>query len=287
MMRRDRVNQSGTGRTWRRRWRRWRAPHPPPGAQRWTVALLTEAARRQPPMKDDQPRDHPADSKKNLLKPWCKLMWCIGELTAEYRRRMYELLELYARPHDPREPVICLDEKSKQLLRETRRPLPAKPASAGQAGLRVRAGRYLQHLRRRRTARPATLRPGHRPAHQGRFCRLRLPICCAAVIPTFARCTWSLDNLNTHMRESFEEVLGAEDGGDSAAPDRVPLHAQARQLAKHGRDRDRRSAAPVPGALRRRAARPCRARWRRGRGAATPLDAGSTGPSRVGMRIGS
>lgn len=54
-------------------------------------------------------------------------MWCIGEITAEYRRRMYELLELYARPYDAREPVICLDEKSKQLLRETRRPLAAKP----------------------------------------------------------------------------------------------------------------------------------------------------------------
>ena len=56
-------------------------------------------------------------------------MWCIGELTAEYRRRMYELLAVYARPYDPREPVICLDEKSKQLLRETRRPLPAKPGT--------------------------------------------------------------------------------------------------------------------------------------------------------------
>ena len=56
-------------------------------------------------------------------------MWCIGELTAEYRRRMYDLLDLYARPYDAREPVICLDEKSKQLLRETRRPLPAKPGA--------------------------------------------------------------------------------------------------------------------------------------------------------------
>ena len=54
-------------------------------------------------------------------------MWCIGELTEEYRRRMYELLSLYARPYDPTEPVICMDEKSKQLLRETRCPLPAKP----------------------------------------------------------------------------------------------------------------------------------------------------------------
>lgn len=57
-------------------------------------------------------------------------MWYIGELTAEYRRRMYDLLDLYALPYNPREPVICLDEKSKQLLRETRRPLPAKPGTA-------------------------------------------------------------------------------------------------------------------------------------------------------------
>ena len=45
-------------------------------------------------------------------------MWCIGEFTAEYRRRMYELLALYARPYDAREPVICVDEKCKQLLRD-------------------------------------------------------------------------------------------------------------------------------------------------------------------------
>jgi hypothetical protein len=31
-------------------------------------------------------------------------MWCIGELTAEYRRRMYDLLALYARPYEAREP---------------------------------------------------------------------------------------------------------------------------------------------------------------------------------------
>jgi hypothetical protein len=26
-------------------------------------------------------------------------MWCIGTLSEEYRRRMYDLLELYARPY--------------------------------------------------------------------------------------------------------------------------------------------------------------------------------------------
>ena len=56
-------------------------------------------------------------------------MWCIGELTEECRRRMYDLLALYARPYDAREPVICLDEKSKQPLRETRCPLPVEPGT--------------------------------------------------------------------------------------------------------------------------------------------------------------
>ncbi len=45
-------------------------------------------------------------------------MWCVGKLTEEYRQRMYDLLDLYARPFRSEEPVVCLDEKSKQLLRQ-------------------------------------------------------------------------------------------------------------------------------------------------------------------------
>ena len=56
-------------------------------------------------------------------------MWCVGKITAEYRQRMYGLLELYARPYDAQEPVVCVDEKSKQLLKETRVPVPARPGS--------------------------------------------------------------------------------------------------------------------------------------------------------------
>ena len=56
-------------------------------------------------------------------------MWCIGRITAEYRERMYDLLGLYAEPYDPAEPVVCLDEKSKQLLKQTRSPIAA---AAGQ-----------------------------------------------------------------------------------------------------------------------------------------------------------
>ncbi len=46
-------------------------------------------------------------------------MWCIQEISAEYRTKMYRLLELYQQGYDPEQPVICMDEKSKQLLEDT------------------------------------------------------------------------------------------------------------------------------------------------------------------------
>jgi hypothetical protein len=42
-------------------------------------------------------------------------MWCIGKITPQYRQRMYNLLDLYAQPYNREEPVVCIDEKSKQL----------------------------------------------------------------------------------------------------------------------------------------------------------------------------
>jgi hypothetical protein len=40
---------------------------------------------------------------------------------------MEDVLEVYQRPHDPDRPVVCLDETTKQLISETRVPIPAKP----------------------------------------------------------------------------------------------------------------------------------------------------------------
>lgn len=58
-------------------------------------------------------------------------MWCIGELTPQYRERMYRLLELYKEAYDPSQPLVCMDEKSKQLLKDSRTALPAKPGKVG------------------------------------------------------------------------------------------------------------------------------------------------------------
>jgi len=66
--------------------------------------------------------------KKNALKPWQKSMWCIPpKHNAEFVFHMENVLEVYQRPYDPRFPLICMDELSKQLTIETRTPLPAKP----------------------------------------------------------------------------------------------------------------------------------------------------------------
>jgi hypothetical protein len=42
---------------------------------------------------------------------------------------MEDVLEVYARPYDPKRPQVCMDETSKQLLADVREPIPAKPGS--------------------------------------------------------------------------------------------------------------------------------------------------------------
>jgi len=40
---------------------------------------------------------------------------------------MEDVLEVYTRPRDPKRPLVCLDEASKQPVAETRTPLPMEP----------------------------------------------------------------------------------------------------------------------------------------------------------------
>ena len=54
-------------------------------------------------------------------------MWCIPKLTPEFRERMEDVISLCLEPYDRKKPVVCLDEKSKQLLGDSRSSLPAAP----------------------------------------------------------------------------------------------------------------------------------------------------------------
>ena len=134
-------------------------------------------------------------------------MWCIGALTEQYRQRMYHLLALYARPFRRQEPVVCVDEKSKQLLRDTRAPLPMKPGAAAKHDYEyVRAGTCNLFV-------AVNPKAGHRivavTEHRGKtdfvaFVRHLVE----RVYGSARRIHLVLDNLNIHFRKCFEDVLG-------------------------------------------------------------------------------
>lgn len=134
-------------------------------------------------------------------------MWCIGKLTEEYRQRMYDLLDLYARPFRPEEPVVCLDEKSKQLLGDSRAPLPIRPGTPVRRDYEyVRGGTCnlfvaVEPLGGKRTV----VVTDHRTkADFVAFVQHLLE----KVYAKARRVHLVMDNLNTHFRKCFEEVLG-------------------------------------------------------------------------------
>ena len=134
-------------------------------------------------------------------------MWCIGKLTKEYRERMYDLLDIYARPYQENEPVVCVDEKSKQLLEQPRTPIPASPGKPikedyeyKRAGTRnifmaiePKGGRRQVEVTARRT--------------KGDFVKFVSHLAKKVYVGAH-KIHLVLDNLNTHFRSSFEEVLG-------------------------------------------------------------------------------
>lgn len=47
--------------------------------------------------------------------------------SAAFVAAMEDVLAVYTRPYDPARPLVCLDETSKQLTKETRAPIPMRP----------------------------------------------------------------------------------------------------------------------------------------------------------------
>ena len=137
-------------------------------------------------------------------------MWCIGELTHEYRRRMYALLALYAQPWNAREPVVCIDEKSLQLTAHSRAPLPMLPG--------VAAKDDYEYVRKGTSNLFVAVEPkaGQRvvsvTAHRGKVDFVDF----VGFVATLLGGVYSaarqvhivLDNLNIHFKKCFEDVLG-------------------------------------------------------------------------------
>src|SRR5437899_12070552 len=54
-------------------------------------------------------------------------MWCVSSVNKEFVNRMENILEVYERLYNPREPVVCLDERPVQLRGSARPSTRARP----------------------------------------------------------------------------------------------------------------------------------------------------------------
>ena len=194
---------------------------------------------------------------ENDLKPWRKDMWCIPQVDGEYVARMEDVLDLYAEAPDPKRPVVCFDESPIQLIGEVRQPIPAEPGQLE---------RYDYEYRRNGTVNLFVFLDVHRPWRKVKVTERRtaedFAQCMRELVdvhyPEAERIRVVLDNLSTHSPGALYEAFAGRRSAPHPAPPGVPLHPQARQLAQHGRDRDRRAARPVPGPPHRRPRAPRR-----------------------------
>ena len=137
-------------------------------------------------------------------------MWCVAELNKDYIAKMEDVLEVYERPYNPQEPVVCLDEKPVTLHADVR---PASPAKPG------REARQDNEYERRGTAnifcavepkagRHFTFATPDRSGFE--FAKVAFEL--ALQYPAANTVHLIVDNLNIHRRKSLTDLLGNEIG---------------------------------------------------------------------------
>ena len=147
-------------------------------------------------------------------------MWCVADLDEDYIAKMEDVLEVYERPYDSQQPVVCLDEKPVTLHADVRSASPARPG---------REARRDNEYERRGTAnvfcavepkagRHFTFATPDRSAFE--FAQVIFQL--AIQYPKAETIHLVLDNLNIHCRKSLTDLLGEEVGGE--AWDRFTIH---------------------------------------------------------------
>src|SRR5437879_891105 len=147
-------------------------------------------------------------------------MWCVAELNEDYIAKMEDVLETYEKPYDPKEPVVCLDEKPVTLHADVR---PASPAAPGREARRdnecercgtanvfcavePKAGRHFTF--------PTPDRSGFEFA--------QVAVALALAYPAANTIHLVMDHLNIHRQKSVADVFGAEMAAEVG--DRFTLH---------------------------------------------------------------
>jgi len=140
---------------------------------------------------------------------------------------MEDVLEVYVRPYDPKRPLVCLDEVSKQLLADTRPPTGLAPG---------RPQRVDYEYERRGTANLflacEPLRGWRHVTVSDRRTRLDWAACIKDLVdvrfPEAERIVLVQDNLNTHTPGSLYEAFPPDEAKRLA--DKLELH----YTPKHG-----------------------------------------------------
>lgn len=134
-------------------------------------------------------------------------MWCIPpEQNAEFVCALENVLEVYHRPYDPKRPVVCMDETSKQLVKETRVSPPPRPGQAERFDYEYERNgtanvfMFCEPLAGRRRATVTGRRTKCDWAEQ---IRTLLDV----QYPRAERVTLVMDNLNTHALASLYEAF--------------------------------------------------------------------------------
>jgi transposase len=137
-------------------------------------------------------------------------MWVVPEISAEFVEKMEDVLRVYARPHDPARPVVCLDERP-VVLRDAARPgVPARPGHPARTDyeyvrngvanifciVEPKTGKRLTHATRRRTSKDFG-----RALHR-----------IAKAYPKAKRIHLVVDNLSTHSERACIEAFGDREG---------------------------------------------------------------------------
>ena len=122
---------------------------------------------------------------------------------------MEEVLEIYAKPYDPKNPVVCMDEQPVQLIGETRVPIPATkehPQRVDYEYERQGTASIFMFVEPLATFRQATARPQRTKADWA--------VEVAGLLDTrYADCervTLISDNLNIHTKGAFYEAFPPE-----------------------------------------------------------------------------
>ena len=201
--------------------------NPPAGRARWTLELLAGEMVKLTAHESVSRETVRRRLAENHLKPWRKAMWCIPQIDAEYVARMEDVLDLYGEAPDPKRPVVCFDESPIQLIGEVRQPIPATPGQIE---------RYDCEYRRNGTANLFVFLDVNRPWRKLKVTERR-------AAEDFAACMRDLADVHYPGADRIRVVL--DNLSTHSAPLGVPLRPQARKLAQHGRDRDRRPGRPM------------------------------------------